>query len=105
MRQIAYQRSISVNVRGKALTKKNSSFKAAKAGSKAKPSGAQLFKAVMPEQRKPRKASLNREQAKSLLLEKRDAYLTGKLSCRPPVVKSLIKKLVDSVSAQPEGQA
>ena len=59
----------------------------------------------MPEQRKPRKASLNREQAKSLLLEKRDAYLTGKLSCRPPVVKSLIKKLVDSVSAQPEGQA
>ena len=41
---------------------------------------------------------LNKEQAKSLLLAKRDAYLSGKLSCRPSVVKSLIQRFVKMLS-------
>ena len=109
MRQVSEiassRRTIKAEVRGRALTKKNNDFKTCKAGSQPKPSGARLFTAAMPEQAKPRKASFTREQAKSLLLSKRDAYLTGKLSCRVPVVKSLIKQLVDSMSTTQEGQA
>ena len=103
--KMASERSIKVNLRGLALSKKNNGFKTSKAGSKAKPSNTVLFEAVMPEPTRPRKVSLNKEQAKSLLIEKRAAYLTGKLSCRPPVVKSSIKKLVESISIHLKEQA
>ena len=37
---------------------------------------------------------LSKEQARTLLLAKRDAYLSGKLVCSAAVVKSSIKKFV-----------
>ena len=109
IREMAASRPASAELKGRALNASKNSFKTHKAGSKPKPSATPLFTKVHTEQTKPRMALLTREQAKSLLLEKRDAYLAGKLSCRPQVVKSLIKRLVASMVAlledQPQGSA
>ena len=104
MRQIELSSASQLQVRGRALNAAKNSFKKRKVQAVKTPT-AYLFKAES--QPSKRLVLLTKEQAKSLLIAKRDAYLSGKLSCRPAVVKSLIKRFVsmlktDKVEAKAE---
>ena len=58
---------------------------------------AYLFESEQPNNSQRRIIFLNKEQAKSILLAKRDAYMQGQASFKAALIKSLIQRLVHSL--------
>ena len=96
MRHFELSSAPTVKVRGRAVNKAKSSFK--KNNTKAAKACCVVFSARQPTQH--RMVMLSKEQARSLLLAKRDAYLGGKLPCKASVVKSSIKKFVKMLNVE-----
>ena len=103
MRQIV--KSVAAYTAKRKISTAMNSFKLKKTEKATKSTRACLFKPQAPPKSKQGPYLLNKEQIKTRLLAKREAYRSGMLACRPFVVKSLIKSFVSMLTTKAEANA